>query len=65
MLRGIERSVDFSRALIELIPMSDHLLTENIAVHPSHHGEGIGDKLLEHAEQRARSLARLVAGRPA
>jgi N-acetylglutamate synthase-like GNAT family acetyltransferase len=52
-------------ALIELIPMSDHLLIENIAVHPDHHGEGLGDKLLEHAEQQARSLARLVAGRPA
>jgi|tagenome__1003787_1003787.scaffolds.fasta_scaffold20744530_3 N-acetylglutamate synthase-like GNAT family acetyltransferase len=43
-------------ALIELIPMSDHLLIENIAVHPDHHGEGLGDKLLEHAEQQAHSL---------
>jgi N-acetylglutamate synthase-like GNAT family acetyltransferase len=44
------------RALIEVIPMEDHLLIENIAVHPDHHGEGIGDKLLRHAEHQARSL---------
>jgi N-acetylglutamate synthase-like GNAT family acetyltransferase len=43
-------------ALIEVIPMEDHLLIENIAVHPDHHGEGIGDKLLRHAEHQARSL---------
>ena len=44
------------RALIEVIPMKDHLLIENIAVRPDHHGEGIGDKLLRHAERQARSL---------
>jgi GNAT superfamily N-acetyltransferase len=44
------------RALIEVIPMKDHLLIENIAVHPDHHGEGIGDQLLRHAERQARSL---------
>src|ERR1700722_20306780 len=44
------------RALIELIPMEDHMLIENVAVHPDHHGEGIGDKLLRHAEQQALSL---------
>jgi GNAT superfamily N-acetyltransferase len=44
------------RALIEMIPMKDHLLIENIAVHPKQHGKGLGDKLLEHAEQLGRSL---------
>jgi GNAT superfamily N-acetyltransferase len=44
------------RALIEVIPMKDHLLIENVAVHPDHLGEGIGDRLLGHAEHQARSL---------
>ena len=44
------------RALIEVIPLEDHLLIENIAVHPDHHGEGIGDRLLRHAEHQGRSL---------
>jgi GNAT superfamily N-acetyltransferase len=44
------------RALIEMIPMTDHILIENIAVHPDQHGKGIGEKLLEHAEHAGRSL---------
>ena len=44
------------RALIEVIPMKEHLLIENIAVHPNYHGKGIGDDLLRHAEHQARSF---------
>jgi len=43
-------------ALIELIPVSDHLLIENIAVRPDQQGKGLGGKLLHHAERVARSL---------
>jgi ribosomal protein S18 acetylase RimI-like enzyme len=43
-------------ALIEMIPHADHLLIENIAVHPDRHGQGIGTRLLLHAETVARSL---------
>jgi ribosomal protein S18 acetylase RimI-like enzyme len=37
-------------ALIETVAMDDHLLIENIAVHPGHQGKGLGDALLAHAE---------------
>jgi GNAT superfamily N-acetyltransferase len=43
-------------ALIEMIPHADHLLIENIAVHPDRHGQGLGSRLLIHAEDIARSL---------
>jgi N-acetylglutamate synthase-like GNAT family acetyltransferase len=43
-------------ALIEVIPTSDHLLIENIAVRPDQQGKGLGDKLLRHAERVAHSL---------
>lgn len=43
-------------ALIEMIPARDHLLIENIAVHPDRHGQGLGSRLLSHAEGVARSL---------
>jgi GNAT superfamily N-acetyltransferase len=43
-------------ALIEVIPAADHLLIENIAVLPAHHGKGFGDHLLRHADDVARSL---------
>ncbi len=43
-------------ALIEMMRHSDHLLIENIAVRPDHHGHGIGGKLLDHAETTAREL---------
>jgi GNAT superfamily N-acetyltransferase len=43
-------------ALIELVPASDHLLIENIAVRPDQQGKGLGGKLLDHAEGLARSL---------
>ncbi|OEC99737.1 GNAT family N-acetyltransferase [Rhizobium sp. YK2] len=43
-------------ALIEMVPREDHLLIENIAVSPRHQGQGIGKKLLAHAEQVAAEL---------
>jgi N-acetylglutamate synthase-like GNAT family acetyltransferase len=42
--------------LVEMIPQSDHLLIENIAVRPDQQGKGVGDILLMHAEACARSL---------
>ena len=42
--------------LVEMIPQPDHLLIENIAVRPDHQGRGLGDILLKHAEDHARSL---------
>lgn len=43
-------------ALIELVQFSDHLLIENVAVHPEHHGKGLGGALMKHAEAVAMSL---------
>ncbi|NTJ62921.1 GNAT family N-acetyltransferase [Agrobacterium rhizogenes] len=43
-------------ALIEMVPASDHLLIENVAVSPRHQGRGIGRRLLAHAEQVAATL---------
>jgi N-acetylglutamate synthase-like GNAT family acetyltransferase len=43
-------------ALIEVIPKTNFLLVENIAVRPDQQGRGIGDKLLHHSELLARSL---------
>jgi N-acetylglutamate synthase-like GNAT family acetyltransferase len=43
-------------ALIEMAPRGDHLLIENIAVRPDQQGMGLGDKLLQHAEDLARKL---------
>jgi GNAT superfamily N-acetyltransferase len=43
-------------ALVEMIPLPDHLLIENIAVRPDQQGKGLGDRLLQHAEDHARSL---------
>jgi ribosomal protein S18 acetylase RimI-like enzyme len=47
---------DVLLALIELITGPDHLLIENIAVHPDEQGRGLGSQLLRHAEDVARSL---------
>jgi N-acetylglutamate synthase-like GNAT family acetyltransferase len=39
--------------LLVLVPEDDHLLLENVAVHPSAQWRGIGARLLAHAEARA------------
>ncbi len=44
------------QALIELVPMTDHLLVENVAVGPEHQGRGLGRVLMARAEAVARSL---------
>lgn len=36
-----------------LIPHADHLLLDNVAVHPNHQGQGVGRALLELAESEA------------
>jgi len=41
-------------ALIETIACGDHLLIENLAVHPDQQGKGLGDLLLSHAQAVAR-----------
>jgi ribosomal protein S18 acetylase RimI-like enzyme len=43
-------------ALIEMIPGTDHLLIENVAVSPRFQGRGLGRKLMVHAERVAASL---------
>lgn len=43
-------------ALVETVAMDDHLLIENVAVHPDHQGKGLGDALLAHAEALAGTL---------
>ncbi len=43
-------------ALIEMIPETDHILIENIAVSPAFQGRGLGRTLMAHAEQLATSL---------
>lgn len=40
-------------ALVEMIPRSDHLLIENIAVAPAFQGRGHGRRLMDHAEHYA------------
>jgi predicted N-acetyltransferase YhbS len=42
--------------LIEMIPEADHLYIQNVAVLPELHGQGLGRKLLAHAERVARAL---------
>jgi N-acetylglutamate synthase-like GNAT family acetyltransferase len=43
-------------ALIEMFVEDGHLLIENIAVQPHRQGEGIGERLLQHAEAVATSM---------
>ena len=49
-------------AVLTLYPGDDHLLIENIAVHPSAQGHGLGRALMSFAEQEAarRGLTRLT-----
>jgi ribosomal protein S18 acetylase RimI-like enzyme len=42
--------------LIEMIPGDDHLLIENVAVRPDSQGNGLGRRLMLHAEQVAQEL---------
>jgi GNAT superfamily N-acetyltransferase len=41
--------------LVELIPMADHWLIENVAVDPVHQGKGYGRVLVAHAEDLTRA----------
>jgi len=43
-------------ALIEMIPETDHLLIENVAVSPRFQRRGLGRQLMAHAERAAGSL---------
>lgn len=43
-------------ALVEMIVRADHLWLENVAVHPSHQGRGLGHRLMAQAEAVAREL---------
>ena len=43
-------------AVLTLYPRDDHLLIENIAVHPSAQGHGLGRALMSFAEQEAARL---------
>jgi len=59
-----EHSIDLVRAdgqviaLIETILAPDHLFIENIAVAPECQGQGLGRRLLIHAERQARNAGR-------
>lgn len=41
--------------VIEIIPMSDHLLLENLAITPAHQRKGLGRRLMAHVEALARA----------
>lgn len=45
-----------AQGLIVLLPATDHLLLDNIAVAPEAHGQGVGRALLGFAEAEARRL---------
>ncbi len=47
---------DVAVGLIEMIPAADHLLLENIGVDPAAQGEGIGRRLMQRVEQRAKEM---------
>ncbi|MBO3745139.1 GNAT family N-acetyltransferase [Streptosporangiaceae bacterium NEAU-GS5] len=49
-------SDDVVVGLVVLVPEKDALLVDNVAVRPAHHGQGHGRRLLDFAEERARSL---------
>jgi ribosomal protein S18 acetylase RimI-like enzyme len=50
----LEGEEDGIVGVIELIPHPDHLYIENVAVSPSQQGNGLGRRLLRHAEDEAR-----------
>lgn len=43
------------QGVVVLIPQDDHLLLENIAVHPALQGRGLGRRLMDFVEDRARA----------
>jgi 8-oxo-dGTP pyrophosphatase MutT (NUDIX family) len=43
-------------AVIVLLPRNDHLLVEDVAVHPSSQGRGVGTRMMRFAETRATEL---------
>jgi len=43
-------------AIIVLLPKPDHLLLDNVAVHPDRQGQGLGRRLIAFAESAARRL---------
>lgn len=43
-------------ALIEVFAAADHLFIENIAVSPEYQGKGLGHRLLDHAEAKAKGM---------
>lgn len=51
----IDLLIDHDRivGLIEMLPATDHLLIENVAVDPATQGQGYGRRLLAHAESVA------------
>ena len=48
--------------ILVLEPAEDHLLLDNVAVDPAHHGQGLGRRLMTFAEEEAcrRGFVRLV-----
>ncbi|MDN3278908.1 GNAT family N-acetyltransferase [Frankia sp. RB7] len=49
----VAETSDQIAGVLILIEQTDHLLLDNVAVDPSHHGRGIGRELLNFAEQEA------------
>ncbi len=54
--RARGRAGDGIAAIIVLLPKSDHLLLDNIAVRPDRRGTGLGRRLIAFAESEARRL---------
>jgi GNAT superfamily N-acetyltransferase len=52
----LEESGGEIAAIIVLLPKSDHLLLDNIAVHRDRQGQGLGRQLIAFAEDEARRL---------
>lgn len=52
----LEENDGFIAAIIVLLPETDHLLLDNIAVRPERQGQGLGRQLIAFAEAEARRL---------